>query len=44
MSRVVNDVLFKLELRLVAVGWRVWVSLIVRGMLVHSVLRVVVMG
>ena len=41
---LVNDVLSKLELRLVAVGWKLWVSLMVRGMLFHSVLRLVVVG
>ena len=26
---MVRDVLFQMELRLVAVGWRVWISLVV---------------
>ena len=41
---MVSDVLFKLELRLVAVGWQLWVSLMVKGMLFSSVLSVVVVG
>ena len=33
VSGLVSDVLFKLELRLVAVGWQEWVSLMVKGVL-----------
>ena len=32
-----NDVLFKLEFRLVAVGWQLWISLMVRGVLLSLV-------
>ena len=41
---MVNDVLFKLEPGLVAARWQLWVSLMVKGMLFHSVLSVVVVG
>ena len=44
VSLMVNAVLFKLELRLVAVGWQLWISLMVKGMLFSSVLSVVVVG
>ena len=44
VSWLVNDVLFRLELRLVAVGWQLWVTLMVKGMPFHSVLSVVVVG
>ena len=36
--------LFRLELRLVAVGWQVWISGVVRGILFGSVLGVAVVG
>jgi hypothetical protein len=39
---VINDVLFNWELRLVAVGWQEWVSLMVKGALFNSELSVVV--
>ena len=41
---VVIDVQFKVELRLVAVGWLKWVSLMVMGMLCSLELSVVVVG
>ena len=44
VALVVIDVLFKVELRLVAVGWQEWVSLMVMGMLCSSRLGVVVVG
>ena len=37
---LVDDVLFKLKLRLVAVGWQLWVSLMVRGVLFNLALCV----
>ena len=43
-SFVMIDVLFSGELRCVAVGWLVWVSLLVDGMLFKSVRVVGVMG
>ena len=39
-----SDVLFELDLRLVAVEWQLWVSLVVKGMLFDSVFCLVVMG
>ena len=42
VSRLVSDVLFKLELRLIAVGWQVWVSLMVSVGLFELELGVVV--
>jgi hypothetical protein len=44
VSLVVIDVLFSRELRYVAVGWLVWVSLLVGGMLLKSVCIVGVVG
>ena len=41
---MVSDVLFRLELRVVAVGWPLWLSLMVKGMLFSLVLSVVVVG
>ena len=41
---MVNDVLFKLELRLVAMGWPLWVSLMVSGVLGGDVSSVQTMG
>ena len=41
---MVSDVLFKLELRLVAVGWQVWVSLMMKDVLFNSGLSVGVVG
>ena len=38
---MVEDVLFNVKLRLVAVGWQEWVSLMVDGVLVEAGLSVV---
>ena len=42
VALVVDDVLFNVELRLVAVAWQEWVSLMMQGVLVESGLSVVV--
>ena len=39
---MVVDVLFNVELKLVAVGWQEWVSLMMQGVLVEAGLSVVV--
>jgi hypothetical protein len=41
---MVNDVLFQLDFELVALGWRVWVSLIMKGVLLNLGLNVGVVG
>ena len=42
VSWLVDDVLFHWRLRLLAVGWQEWVSLMVKGALFNSELSVVV--
>ena len=43
VALVVENVLFNVELRLVAVGWQEWVSLMVQGVLAEAGLSVVVL-
>jgi len=44
VSWLVDDVLFHERLRLLAVGWQEWVSLMVKGVLFRSGLSGVVVG